>query len=185
MSQQFNPAAVPINYTLNFEQVNLILEGLAELPVACPATRAEIDAQAAAHGHLLARAQRDGLDQRVQQAVQHRFGVGRRLLRLFIELNRLGTSVVIATHDIALMNQFDSRRLAKLGGARQRQRHAEFAAERERARALHGRDDVRLHGGVLRVDKLLVDMGYKSGIVANVKKTDTGGPMVRGQFKCR
>jgi len=29
---QFNPAEVPINYTLNFNQVNLILEGLAELP---------------------------------------------------------------------------------------------------------------------------------------------------------
>lgn len=28
----FNPAEVPINYTLNFNQVNLILEGLAELP---------------------------------------------------------------------------------------------------------------------------------------------------------
>lgn len=32
MSEQFNPAAVPINYTLNFAQVNLILKGLAELP---------------------------------------------------------------------------------------------------------------------------------------------------------
>lgn len=30
--QTFNPAAVPINYTLNFAQVNLILKGLAELP---------------------------------------------------------------------------------------------------------------------------------------------------------
>lgn len=34
MSQatEFNPAGVPINYTLNFAQVNLILKGLAELP---------------------------------------------------------------------------------------------------------------------------------------------------------
>ena len=37
--------------------------------------------------------------------------LGRRLLRLFIELNRLGTSVVIATHDIALMDEYDARRL--------------------------------------------------------------------------
>lgn len=29
--QPFNPAEVPINYTLNFHQVNLILEGLDEL----------------------------------------------------------------------------------------------------------------------------------------------------------
>jgi len=34
-----------------------------------------------------------------------------RLMRLFVELNRLGTSVMIATHDIALMNQFQARRL--------------------------------------------------------------------------
>ncbi|HEX2136007.1 MAG TPA: cell division ATP-binding protein FtsE [Microvirga sp.] len=37
--------------------------------------------------------------------------LARRLLRLFIELNRLGTSVLIATHDLALMDQLDARRL--------------------------------------------------------------------------
>jgi cell division transport system ATP-binding protein len=37
--------------------------------------------------------------------------LGQRLLRLFIELNNSGTSVVIATHDIALMDEFDARRL--------------------------------------------------------------------------
>jgi cell division transport system ATP-binding protein len=37
--------------------------------------------------------------------------LGQRLLRLFVELHRLGTSVVIATHDIALMDEYDARRL--------------------------------------------------------------------------
>ena len=32
MQQPFNPASVPINYTLNFQQVNLLLEGLGKLP---------------------------------------------------------------------------------------------------------------------------------------------------------
>ncbi|WP_274423114.1 cell division ATP-binding protein FtsE [Chelativorans sp. YIM 93263] len=42
--------------------------------------------------------------------------LARRLLRLFIELNRMGTAVVIATHDIGLMDQVDARRMVLSGG---------------------------------------------------------------------
>jgi len=37
--------------------------------------------------------------------------LAQRLLRLFIELNKSGNAVAIATHDIALMDQYDARRL--------------------------------------------------------------------------
>ncbi|UUP17190.1 cell division ATP-binding protein FtsE [Nitratireductor thuwali] len=42
--------------------------------------------------------------------------LARRLLRLLIELNRMGTAVVIATHDIGLMEQVDARRMVLAGG---------------------------------------------------------------------
>ena len=44
--------------------------------------------------------------------------LARRLLRLFAELNRSGTAIVIATHDLALMDQFDGVRRMVLGGNR-------------------------------------------------------------------
>jgi cell division transport system ATP-binding protein len=42
--------------------------------------------------------------------------LARRLLRLFLELNRSGTAVVIATHDLALMEQVDARRMILANG---------------------------------------------------------------------
>jgi cell division transport system ATP-binding protein len=42
--------------------------------------------------------------------------LARRLLRLFMELQNLGTAVVIATHDLSLMEQFDGRRLVLADG---------------------------------------------------------------------
>lgn len=42
--------------------------------------------------------------------------LARRLLRLFTELNRLGTSVLIATHDLALMDRYDARRIVLADG---------------------------------------------------------------------
>lgn len=44
--------------------------------------------------------------------------LARRLLRLFTELHKSGTSVVIATHDLGLMNQFEDARRLVLGDRR-------------------------------------------------------------------
>ena len=42
--------------------------------------------------------------------------MARRLLNLFLELNRLGTAVVIATHDLGLMDQVNARRMILTDG---------------------------------------------------------------------
>jgi cell division transport system ATP-binding protein len=44
--------------------------------------------------------------------------LARRLLRLFVELHKSGTAVVIATHDLALMEQYDSARRLVLADGR-------------------------------------------------------------------
>jgi len=45
-------------------------------------------------------------------------GLARRLLRLFVELHRLGTAVVIATHDLQLMDQLGFARRMVVGDGR-------------------------------------------------------------------
>jgi cell division transport system ATP-binding protein len=45
-------------------------------------------------------------------------GLARRLLRLFIELHKSGTAVVIATHDLALMDQYSEARRLVVGEGR-------------------------------------------------------------------
>jgi cell division transport system ATP-binding protein len=42
--------------------------------------------------------------------------MAKRILKLFMELNRIGTAVVIATHDLALMDQVEARRMILTSG---------------------------------------------------------------------
>jgi cell division transport system ATP-binding protein len=42
--------------------------------------------------------------------------MAKRILKLFGELNRIGTAVVIATHDLALMDQVEARRMILTSG---------------------------------------------------------------------
>jgi cell division transport system ATP-binding protein len=42
--------------------------------------------------------------------------LARRLLRLFVELQKSGTAVILATHDASLMDQYDGRRLVLTEG---------------------------------------------------------------------
>lgn len=42
--------------------------------------------------------------------------LARRLLRLFVELHKSGTAIVLATHDVTLMDQYDGRRLVLAEG---------------------------------------------------------------------
>ncbi|MDO6964781.1 cell division ATP-binding protein FtsE [Rhizobium alvei] len=42
--------------------------------------------------------------------------MARRILKLFMELNRFGTAVVIATHDLTLMDQVEARRMILTSG---------------------------------------------------------------------
>lgn len=44
--------------------------------------------------------------------------MARRIIRLFVELQRSGTSVIVATHDLGLMEQFEDARRLVLGAGR-------------------------------------------------------------------
>ena len=59
--------------------------------------------------------------------------LAQRLLRLFMELNKSGTTVVIATHDIGLMDQYDARRLVLHDGRLHVTIRGQTMTEHERA----------------------------------------------------
>jgi cell division transport system ATP-binding protein len=60
--------------------------------------------------------------------------IGGRIMRLFMELNKLGTSVMIATHDLRIMERLPASRIFKLAEGRMTvAKSAEFIAEAKRA----------------------------------------------------
>ena len=69
--------------------------------------------------------------------------LAQRLLRLFLELNRLGTSVVIATHDLGLMDQFDARRMVLIEGRLESMTEATARPAGRRRTAAHRRAPTR------------------------------------------
>src|SRR3978361_1600596 len=62
------------------------------------------------------------------------------LRRLFIELNKSGTTVVIATHDITLMDQYDCRRLVLHDG----RLHANGLVRHDRSHMTEWRTDLQI-----------------------------------------
>jgi cell division transport system ATP-binding protein len=60
--------------------------------------------------------------------------LARRLLRLFVELHKSGTSVLLATHDVTLMDQYDGPRLVLDDGRLHRARPSAGAMGIRRAR---------------------------------------------------
>ena len=72
--------------------------------------------------------------------------MGMRLLRLFAELNKLGTTIIIATHDLSLVRMLDAPVMSLSNGhlhirPPRSQRQAQAESDLADAVAGHARDD--------------------------------------------